>query len=393
MVTDKMSKSSRLELLQKAKKRYLKSSKQEKIKILDELVNNTKMNRKYINRLLSAKVSIFDPEKKTINKKRKCKYTKQEILSLSKIWEILDYPCGQRLQPVLEETMKVLIVFKELIISKETIIKLKKIGASTIDKRLKPYREKRLKRFANGTKQGTVLKKQIPIKTSSWQENKIGFGELDCVIHCGNNAAGEFISSLDFTDILTQWTETDAVMGKAQNRIIKALDNIENRLPFPLKGIDPDNGSEFINWQLYNHCLEKQIEFTRGRPYHKNDNAHIEQKNWTNVRKVFGYKRFDTEEQLNLMNDLYGNELRNYKNFFIPNIKLIDKKRTGKNEEKIKRIYDKARTPYQRVMECDQIDRKSKDKLKAIYKKLNPAQLRRNILSKIAKLKKMKSMG
>ena len=391
MVTNKMSKSSRLELLQKAKKRYLKSSKQEKIKILDELVLNTKMNRKYINRLLSAKVSIFDPEKKVINKKRKCKYTKQDILCLSKIWEILDYPCGQRLQPALGETIKVLVAFKELTISKETITKLKKIGISTIDTRLKPYKEKLLKKFTNGTKQGTVLKKQIPIKTSSWQENKIGFGELDCVIHCGNSAGGEFVSSLDFTDILTQWTETDAVMGKAQSRIIKALDKIESRLPFPLKGIDPDNGSEFINWQLYNHCLKKQIEFTRGRPYHKNDNAHIEQKNWTNIRKVFGYRRFDTEEQLNLINDLYGNELRNYKNFFIPNIKLTDKKRVGKNQEKIKRIYDKAKTPYQRVMECDQIDKKSKKELQATYEKLNPAQLRRDVLAKLAKLKKMKS--
>ena len=143
--------------------------------------------------------------------------------------------------------------------------------------------------------------------------------------------------------------------------------------------------------QLYNHCLKKQIEFTRGRPYHKNDNAHIEQKNWTNIRKVFGYRRFDTEEQLNLINDLYGNELRNYKNFFIPNIKLTDKKRVGKNQEKIKRIYDKAKTPYQRVMGCDQIDKKSKKELQATYEKLNPAQLRRDILAKLAKLKKMKS--
>lgn len=136
--------------------------------------------------------------------------------------------------------------------------------------------------------------------------------------------------------------------------------------------------------------MNKEIEFTRGRPYQKNDNAHVEQKNWTHVRKVFGYKRRETEYELNIMNNLYENELRQYKNFFMPNVKLIDKKRTGKHGEKIKKIYDKAKTPYQRVMECNQTSQEKKEELKKEYETLNPAALRRAIISKTDKLNKLK---
>jgi len=168
-----------------------------------------------------------------------------------------------------------------------------------------------------------------------------------------------------------------------------SLDVIQNDLPFQLVAIDPDNGSEFINWQLFNYCLEREIDFTRGRPYQKNDNAHVEQKHWTHVRKVFGYHRRATADELNIMNDLYRNEIRLYKNFFMPNVKLIEKKRTGKHGEKIKKIYDKAKTPYQRISECDQVGEKAKEELRKQYKQLNPAELRRAILNKIDKLNKL----
>lgn len=179
-------------------------------------------------------------------------------------------------------------------------------------------------------------------------------------------------------------------MGRAQKRVMQGLDDIKTRLPFSLKSIDPDNGAEFINWQLIRYCFKRQIDFTRGRPYHKNDNAHIEQKNWTHVRKIFGYRRLETERQKNLMNDLYQNELRLYLNFFIPNVKLIEKRRVGKYGEKIKRVYDQAKTPYQRVMECEQVDEITKQKLKEQYDQLNPAELRRKILLKLDHLLKIK---
>ena len=228
-----------------------------------------------------------------------------------------------------------------------------------------------------------MLKNNIPIKTSSWDEKRLGFGELDTVAHGGGSASGEFVSSLTYTDILSQWTESVATMGKAESRIKAGMDEIDERLPFPLRGIDPDNGGEFINWQLYHHCLAKTFQFTRGRPYFKNDNADIEQKNYTHVRKLIGYKRLDEQYQLEKLNSLYRNEWRLYKNFFIPNRKLIEKKRVG---AKIVKKYDTPRTPYQRLLECKDYPMAEKEKLNQIYAKLNPAELRREIDKKLSKI-------
>lgn len=383
MVTNKMSIISRKEYLSRIKGRYLKVRLKDKSAILSEFVRNTGYNQKYAIRILAAG---HEYKAKCINRKVHYTYTNEDIFWLKKIWEIMDYSCGQRLAPQMPEIIFKLTHFKELNMPEATQERLKYIGPSTIDARLKNFKSEVKRRINSTTKPGSLIKKQIPIRTSSWNEQRIGYTELDTVAHCGDNASGEFISSLDLTDILTGWTETEAIMGRAQNRIIAGLDNIKGRLPFPLNAIDPDNGSEFINWQLFNYCLDRQVEFTRGRPYAKNDNAHIEQKNWTHVRKVFGYKRRETEKELELMNDLYRNEIRLYKNFFMASVKLIDKKRTGRNGEKIKRIYDRAKTPYQRVMECVQISQEIKTKLKEQYDQLNPADLRRKIQNKLEKL-------
>jgi hypothetical protein len=235
---------------------------------------------------------------------------------------------------------------------------------------------------------GLYLKKQIPIKTKSWDEGRVGYCELDTVAHCGESAKGEFVYTVDLSDLPLQWTELEAVLGKGDKGVVKALDNAGNRLPSGLRGIDPDNGGEFINWHLFRYTKERHIEFTRGRPYQKNDNAHVEQKNWTHVRKIMGYRRYNTQEQVDLMNDIYRNELRLYKNFFIPNIKLISKKRVGKNGEKIKRIYNRPRTPYERAMRSKQISKEKKLELKQIYENLNPAKLRRDLFKKVDKLKR-----
>jgi len=377
----KMSLASRKELVKKAKPRYLQSNKSEKMKILDELFENTGLNRNYITQLLSPKFDLdfVNP----VNRKRRETYDANVIHYLKRIWEIFDYPCGQRLAPMMTEYIEVLEKFKELIIPDSVKEKLLKIGSSTIDRRLEKFRTFRHKKVLSATKPGTLLKKNIPIKTSSWDEQRIGFGELDTVAHCGASAAGEFINSLTYTDIASQWTESAAVMGKAQKRIQDGLDDIERRLPFPLLGIDPDNGSEFINWQLYRHCPGKNIEFTRGRPYAKNDNAHIEQKNYTHVRKLIGYKRLDQNHQLEKLNDLYRNEWRLYKNFFIPNKKLISKKRVG---AKIVKKYDVPKTPYQRLLLHEKFPKESKVKLRAFYATLNPAELRRNINRKLSRI-------
>jgi hypothetical protein len=383
MVTNKMSIISRKEYLSRIKGRYLKVGLKDKSAMLKEFVNNTGYHQKYAIRILAAG---HEYKAKSINRKVHYIYTNEDVFWLKKIWEIMDYPCGQRLAPQLPEIIAKLVHFKELNIPKMAQEKLKYIGSSTIDSRLQNFKSELRRKLNSTTKPGSLIKKQIPIRTSSWNEQRIGYCELDTVAHCGESAAGEFISSLDLTDILTTWTETEAILGRAQSRVIVGLENIKSRLPFSLAAIDPDNGSEFINWQLFRYCLERQIEFTRGRPYAKNDNAHIEQKNWTHVRKIFGYKRRETEKELELMNDLYRNEIRLYQNFFMASVKLIDKKRVGRNGEKIKRIYDRAKTPYQRVLECDQVSEETKTKLKEQYSQQNPADLRRRIQTKLEKL-------
>jgi hypothetical protein len=377
----KMSLKSRRELVEKVKSRYLKADKCQKVLILDELSKNTGLNRNYLTQMFSAKIDLtfVNP----INKKRHETYDANDLYYLAKIWRIFDYPCGQRLEPMIPEYIEVLERFEELIIPNAVKKKLFKIKSATIDRRLKRFRIFQHNKVFSTTKPGSLLKKQIPIKTSSWDETRLGYGELDTVAHCGSSAAGEFIFTLTYTDIASQWTISEAVMGKGQARIQKALNNLSERLPFPLKGIDPDNGGEFINWQLYRYCLSKNIEFTRGRPYAKNDNAHIEQKNYTHVRKLMGYGRMDKECQLKKMNDLYWNEQDFYKNFFLPNKKLVEKKRI---KARIVKKYDRARTPYQRLLENAEFPEDEKRKLKLIYAKLNPAEIKRNLDKKIARI-------
>ena len=381
-----MSLSTRREYLQKIKPRYLKAEADDKTKMLDEYCKSTQLNRKYVISLLSARASLAQKETRQ-GKPRSCQYGNRETIYLKKIWEMLDYPCGARLKPMLAEMIVKLRQWKELTVPEDSALKLSRIAASTIDAKLKRFKAQLRRKMMGTTKPGSLLKKQIPIRTSSWEEQRPGYCELDTVAHCGESASGEFANTLTLTDILTGWTELEATLGKAQQRIKKAMDTASKRLPFPLKGIDPDNGGEFINWQLYRYCRERKIDFTRGRPYKKNDNAHVEQKNWTHVRKIMGYDRIEEERYVNLMKDLYRCELRLYMNFFQPVMKIVEKKRVGKHEEKIQRIYDIPKTPYQRALDCSEVVQDQKEKLRRVYEGLNPAHLRRVIIAKVKYLR------
>lgn len=382
-----MSLLARREYLKRLKSRYMKASVEAKGKMLDECCEVTGLTRKHVIVNLSAKTDL---EHKT-TRQRKARteiYDKRFVVTLKKIWEILDFPCGARLKPVLLPMVDKLVAFNELTVSDEIKEKLEHVSIWTIDTKLRRSRVEARRRIQGTTRPGSLLKSQIPIRTSSWQETHPGFFELDTVAHCGNSAAGEFANTLDVTDILTGWTEQEVFLGKAEKRVVHGLDLIKQRLPFPLKGIDPDNGGEFINWSLWHYCQERTIEFTRGRPYKKNDNAHIEQKNWTHVRQVYGYERIEEQKIVDLMNDLNRHELRLYKNFFQPTMKLIEKKRVGQHKEKIKRVYDVPKTPYQRVVLCGEVTQDEKDKLIKWYDSLNPAELRRTILKKLSHIKK-----
>lgn len=279
--------------------------------------------------------------------------------------------------------------FGEIKLDEETREKLLKISPATIDRLLAKEKKKIELKGRSTTKPGTLLKGQIPIRTfSDWDEKKPGFLEVDLVSHDGGNLRGDFIQTLDATDVKTGWTETRAVKNKAQVWVFEALEDILDRLPFAVLGIDSDNGSEFINAHLLKYCEEKKITFTRTRPYRKNDNCFVEQKNYSVVRRSVGYLRYDTEEELRILNELYA-YLRLYTNFFQPQMKLTSKTRVG---SKVKKRYDQARTPYQRIIVSEDISEEKKDALKEEYAKLNPAELKREITRLQNKLIKLASL-
>jgi hypothetical protein len=252
-----------------------------------------------------------------------------------------------------------------------------------IDRRLAGHRRQLTKRLYGRTKPGTLLKHHIPLKTDRWDVRTPGFSEIDLVSHSGTSADGEHIHSLNLTDIHTTWVETAAVLGKGAAGIGRTLDDLRQALPFRLRGIDSDNGAEFINASLYDYCQTQGIQFTRGRPYKKDDNAHIEQKNWTHVRKLLGYVRYDTPAALTAINDLYRHELRLLQNLFLPSVKLVRKERVG---ARVRRRYDAPRTPLERVRACPDADGAKVAALTALRDRLDPFALARTIDQKLERL-------
>lgn len=307
------------------------------------------------------------------------------VQTLEHIWEIYGQICSKRLQPILPEAIQVLERCKEIEITQETKGLLLKISSASIDRCLRPVRIKSPHGLST-TKPGSLLKNLIPIRTfTEWDEERPGFMEIDLVAHCGNTTEGQYLNTLTCTDLSTGWTDVTALLHRSQQAVSEAIHRMRHRLPFPLLGIDSDNGSEFINDLLYRYCLDEHIIFTRSRPYKKNDQAHVEQKNWSVVRRAVGYDRWETEQELALLENVYE-DLRPYINFFQPSFKLIAKQRIG--NQTIRR-YDPAKTPYLRVFQRKDISTEAKARLTYLYVQLNPAELRRGIDQKTAILWKL----
>jgi hypothetical protein len=376
------------ELIKTTKPRYLKADKGDKSKILDEFCSNTGFNRKYAITILSTKYE-YDKIKIYGRKKRKIIYGSDVMIPVIKIWELLEYPCGARLQPSLLPTAKAMIRHNELTINSKVEQQLKTISIKTLDRKLGKEREiRRLKRNRGTTRHGSLLKTSIPIRITEWDRSEIGFMEIDTVAHNGGDPNGEFIYSLDMVEISTGWSEQVAVMGKGKIGVVKATDKVKQGLPFKLKGLDSDSGSEFINWHMVGYCKQNDLFFTRSRPDRKNDNAYVEQKNYTHIRHWLGYGRYDNLEQLNMINDLYRNELRLFNNFFRPVMKIKSKEKI--NNSVCRKKYDKAKTPYQRIMDSNQISEKEKHNLEKLYLSLNPVELKTKIDLKLNKIKNLK---
>ena len=379
-----MSLKSKNELLERVRPRYLKANKVEKQKILDEFTSATGYHRKHAIRILKNQMRVQN-HLKGKTKTYQTVYHGEVVQALEQIWEIYGQICSKRLQPFLPEAIKALERCEEIELSQDTKELLLKISSASIDRCLRPVRL-RSPHGLSTTKPGSLLKNLIPVRTfTEWDEERPGFMEIDLVAHCGNTTEGQFLNTLTCTDISTGWTDVTAVLHRSQEAVSEAIHRMRQRLPFPLLGIDSDNGSEFINDLLYRYCLNEKITFTRSRPYQKNDQAHVEQKNWSVVRHTVGYDRWQTEQELALLESIYD-DLRFYINFFQPSCKLIAKERIGNRTRK---RYDPAKPPYQRILERKDISFPAKARLMNLYLHLNPAQLRRQIDQKTAQLWKL----
>lgn len=373
---------SKQELLKSVKARYLQASKNDKHQILNEFCNNTGYHRKHAIRILQAGYQSKNGKKRG----RPNSYNSTFMTTVITIWELLNYPSGKRLAPVLLPTAEAMERHQELTSLSETDKQqLTSISPNTLNRRLKREREiRRLGRGRSLTRHGSLLKSSVPIRITNWDTAIIGFMEMDTVAHCGDQLSGEFIYSLDMVEIATGWSEQIAIMGKGEAGIVKAIEEIKKDLPFDLKGLDSDTGSEFVNWHMVRWCKENNLSFTRSRPYYKNDNTYVEQKNYTHIRKWLGYRRYDDAKQLKMINDLYRNELRLWNNFFLPVMKIKEKVKI--NNSVCKKKYDIAQTPYQRLMKSDQISDHIKNKLKELYESLNPVKLKAAIETKLKRI-------
>ena len=372
----------RKQYLEELGKEYGRADEMGRGRLLDEAEKRIGLNRKYLIRILNH------PRRPGSRKRRRrrAEYGAEVVTALVEVWDIFEQPCGQRMVAVLRSELDRLRKLGELRCSDAVAGQLQEISASTIDRLLK--REKRirhLRRDRNPNAQRLIYQK-VPVKVAAeWDTSEIGNIQVDFVAHCGRSTGGAYIHTISAVDIATNWWEGQAIAVRSQQATKEGLSQMRPRFPFRIRELHPDNDSALINDLLWDWTQQEKIRLSRSRPYKKNDNAWVEQKNWTHVRKIVGYRRFDTTGELRLLNEIYT-ELRLYKNFCLPSIRLKSKTRV---DGRIKRIYEKPCTPYHRLMGSSQIDRKTKRELRSIYESLNPAALYRRLTELRGKLEEM----
>jgi hypothetical protein len=360
------------EYLAELRRRYRHSHRPARSIILDEFVKTTGYHRKHAIALLSG---AYRPHSGPIKRPRARIYTAEDQRALVKLAELFDGINSKRLRAALDQTLEQLRRQRHLQVSAECFRHLQRMSPATMD-RLRAQARPRQPHGRSLTKPGSLLKQQIPVRTfADWDDARPGFLECDLVDHGGGDQHGDFAHTLTMTDVATAWTELYAVRNKAQKHVFAGLQMIRTRLPFPLLGIDSDNGSEFINDELWRYCEQEHITFTRSRVGRKNDNAFVEQKNWSVVRRLVGYDRYDQPRQVKALNRLYV-VYRLYVNFFLPVMKLKEKVRQG---SRVKRIYDEPQTPYARVLASPDVSEADKARLRQQYAQLDVVQLRREL--------------
>lgn len=365
-----MAKQSRQELISRLRPQYKTATKQEKQNIIDDVVAICQFDRKYAIKLLNQPILSSCPKRRL----RKRKYDENVKQALSILWYAANQICSKRLVPFIPDLIQNLESNGHIVLTRPTRDALLTISAATVDRMLKPERH-RIGKSVSTTRSGNLLKHQIQIRTfADWDDVVPGFFEADLVAHCGGDTRGSFLNTLVLIDISTSWLEFMPLLRKGGGYVIEGLDVAKQLIPFPLLGIDTDNGSEFINQELIGYCRDGQITFTRCRAYRKNDQAYVEEKNGSVVRRMIGYDRYEGRKAWNTLCKLYR-ELRLYVNFFQPSLKLLEKHREG---AKVTRHYEPARTPYQRVLNSS-VDAEIKNSLTSQYQTLDAVGL----LSKI----------
>ena len=375
------------EYLDTVRKRYRSlKSRSEKRKVINEVVSNLKVHEKHAIRTLNQKIR----RKIVLTRRRPEVYGFDLIKPLKEIWVIAGKPRSKRLKPQLPELMKKLEQFNEIKLYPKQKDLLLKIGTSSIDKLLGPEKRKLRGKGLTGTKRSPLLKSLIPIRTGFDDVKGIpGHIEMDTVLHCGDTTKGNYAITLNNLDIDTHWNEKGMFFKKTQDKVIGSFVVLKRKFPFEILSVDFDGGDEFVNWKFKTYCDENHTAYTRCRSYHKNDQAHIESKNFQSIRKVIGYDRITDLRIIELIDDIYQDEHRLLTNFFYTTLKLSEKKRVS---NKIKKKYEIAKTPYQRVLESKHIDKSVKEKLQSEYEHLNPAQLSRSLNKKLDKISKLISV-
>lgn len=376
--------------------RYRNASKIDKQTILDEFCRTTGYHRKYAVQKLNSwgkrKIQVIDGEsvelvvgepRKPRKRIRERVYDEQVEQALREVWKLFDYQCGKRLVVLMRTNMEVLRVQPELYIDDTIASKLCRISAATVDRLLRPERRKLELKGRSHTKHGPLLKHQIPIRTHfTWDERLPGYFELDTVHHDGGSARGEYCATLTATDVFSGWTELRALQNRAHRWVKEQVVEIRSELPFSLLGIDSDNGAEFINKTLLNYCNDTSITFTRGRPYRKNDNCFVEQKNDIAVRRTVGYYRFNTDAEYQALKEVYKH-LCPLLNYFYASVKLVEKIRIG---PRVKKVYEAPKPPYQRLLDSPLVSDEIKDELRRRAGQLHIVKQKRLVDQAVAKL-------
>ncbi len=376
-----MRRSSVKEYIEKMQERYRVAGRAERGSLLDEIEAVTGYHRKSATRLMARRVDVRIKRK---GRGRPSVYGPEAVSALRQVWEMSDRLCGKRLAPFMGELAARLQAWEALVVSQDIVEQLNGMSASTIDRLMKPYRVRGLRRpWTSGKSSGSQLKAAIPIRTfGEWGDPPPGFLEVDLVAHCGESTEGFYLNTLTCVDIATGWVHCRAVWGKGQDRVTAAMHEMARALPFAVRDIHADNGGEFINHKLFSYCQERGIQLSRSRPYKKNDNAHVEQKNWAAVRRHVGYDRYSSRVALERLQEVHrlAGLLHN---FFLPTMKLQRKTRHG---ARVHKVFDTPRTPYQRLLELDALSDEQRDSLQRLYRSLNPVSLRNQLNNALEEL-------